>query len=53
MLSRFELELFTGPAQEFSPFEVEVTGWDLFDEPERTNFIETVSGHCALYVEII
>ncbi len=51
--SDLDVELWTDPAQEFSPFEVEVTGWNLLDEPERTSFIEDVSDHCALFVEVI
>lgn len=51
--SDLDVELWTDTAQEFSPFEVEVTGWNLLDEPERTSFIEDVSDHCALFVEII
>jgi len=50
--SDLDVELWTDPAQEFSPFEVEVTGWNLLGEPERTSFIEDVSDHCALFVEI-
>jgi len=48
-----DVELWTDHEQEFSPFEVEVTGWNLLDEPERTSFIEDVSDHCALFVELV
>jgi len=37
--SDLDVELWTDPAQEFSPFEVEVTGWNLLGEPESDKYV--------------
>lgn len=47
------VQQFNDPVQQINPFEVEVSGWNLLPEPDRTDFITTISDHCALVVEIL
>lgn len=47
------VQQFNDPVQQINPFEVEVSGWNLLPEPDRTDFITTISDHCALVVETL
>ena len=48
-----QVQQFNDPTQEINPFQVEVSGWNLLPEPDRTDFIRTISDHCALVAEIL